>query len=158
MFIRFPEVVPAPSDKEVGFLKDLNERLGNYGQFSMRANMSGHEWDQRVREYNSGEKIDDGDMQKILGLLGLEKRVVLIPHWAGWEHFPLFSLGHVGAVPDLKDGGAKYTEFLDFKENQVSREYKLGKLWEEPIHSEENLQLMDEAGIKRPEEFEVYCY
>ncbi len=158
MLVRFPEIVGAPSEEEIEFLKNLNDKLGHYQTYGVRANISGHEWDQKVREYNSNEKIEKAEMDKILGLIGLEKRIVLIPGWVGWQFKPLFSLGHVGSVPDIMGGKAEYVEFLNFKEDQMPKKYTLRSLWKNPIHSEENLSLMDDAAIERPCEIASYYY
>jgi len=129
MLVTFPEQIARPTDEEMKFLTDLNNRAG-YTTGNWRDNPMSLE-----------------DVTKMCSLIDIERGIVLHPwaHHYGYD----YQVAHTTPKPKISDGKGDYIVVLVFDHTQLPSHFNFDSM-ADIFMREENVQRIIDCGFDAP--------
>ncbi|MBX4211870.1 hypothetical protein KW787_00230 [Candidatus Pacearchaeota archaeon] len=123
MNVTFPPSILEAGNADLQFLKSLDGRIHEEPyDMTLRANISGHSRRMKIRHSNLDVKISSPEMERVLGLVNDETKLVLVPTNTNWGFNVGYNIQYAGT--------SRQDLLLSINEHQLPREYDFDKMSE----------------------------
>ncbi len=146
MQVLFPPKIARPTSADLRFLREVDIKVRTLSKETYTIPKSKVEYRQ---ENFHDVRLTNSELERMLGLVGLKKGIVLRPANINWGLNVGFEVGHVTPPVNLKDAKGTYDLLVRFQEKQLPEGYLFDNLAETFMQSE-NIKMITSCSLAAP--------